>query len=246
MSSISVKRMQKEIMLLQKANLCKERIYYKLDEENIFHLHILFIGPKETPYENGVFVFEFFFNENTHPHTPPRVIFHQGYTRTRIHPNFYTDGKVCLSILNTWAGPCWSSCQNVISIIRIIQTLFDKNPLQFEPGYQKNYTPLHKDFSIHVTYENIKNNYLIASRALSLGSQGQQHQTMIGNKFLLFKAILTEHIRDTYEETLKNIENIKEFENYHIDLRTYNIAKTLQVHDLKTKYSSLKLETTTA
>lgn len=229
MSSIAVKRMKKEIQLLGTSKLNEEGIFFDIDEADIFHIHVLFLGPKNTPYANGIFVFEFFFNHTNHPHVPPKVIFHQGYTTTRIHPNFYTDGKVCLSILNTWAGPRWSSCQTIISIIRTIQTLFDDNPLQYEPGFQTHTDTInHTNFALIVKFQNIYNNYLIAKK-------------LKDDSFLFpaFTHIIENHLRETHEETIENIKSLEKHEGQQISIRIYSICQHLYVSDLKKKYTSL-------
>ena len=38
-------------------------------------------------------------------------------------------GKVCLSILGTWAGPKWTSIMDITTVLLTIQSLLDKNPL---------------------------------------------------------------------------------------------------------------------
>ena len=40
-----------------------ENIYYFPDEENILKGHALIIGPKDTPYSYGNYIFEFIFSE---------------------------------------------------------------------------------------------------------------------------------------------------------------------------------------
>jgi hypothetical protein len=52
----------------------------------------------------------------------------------RFNPNLYTSGKVCISILNTWFGDNWSSCQTIKTILLAMLTIFIKNPLLNEPG----------------------------------------------------------------------------------------------------------------
>ena len=53
---------------------------------------------------------------------------------TRFNPNFYRNGKVCLSILNTWEGEKWSSCQSIRSILITLQMTMNETPLLNEPG----------------------------------------------------------------------------------------------------------------
>jgi hypothetical protein len=67
-------------------------------------LKFVIIGPAGSPYENGIFEFDVFCDENF-PHKPPSVNFKTtGGGRVRFNPNLYKDGKVCLSLLGTWLG----------------------------------------------------------------------------------------------------------------------------------------------
>ena len=55
----------------------------------------------------------------------------------RTHPNLYTDGKVCLSILGTWNGPGWEATMSISSILMSLMSILNKNPIKNEPGYEK-------------------------------------------------------------------------------------------------------------
>jgi hypothetical protein len=56
---------------------------------------------------------------------------------TRFNPNLYKCGKVCVSILNTWAGDKWSSCQTINSVLLTLCSLLNDAPLENEPGQSK-------------------------------------------------------------------------------------------------------------
>jgi hypothetical protein len=55
----------------------------------------------------------------------------------RFGPNLYACGKVCLSLLGTWAGPGWvAGTSNLYQIIMSVQALImDRWPLSNEPGH---------------------------------------------------------------------------------------------------------------
>jgi hypothetical protein len=57
---------------------------------------------------------------------------------TRFNPNMYREGKVCLSILNTWhVGDKWSGCQSLTSVLlSIMGSVLIQNPLTAEPGFE--------------------------------------------------------------------------------------------------------------
>jgi len=68
---------------------------------------------------------------------PPRVLFiNTDGGSLRIHPQLYTDGKVCLSILGTWRGPQWSAGMSLRTILLSLQSLLTEEPLRCEPGFE--------------------------------------------------------------------------------------------------------------
>ena len=67
-------------------------------------MKILITGPSNTPYDSGCFVFDIYFPAN-YPKVPPKVnLDTTGAGTVRFNPNLYNCGKVCLSLLGTWAG----------------------------------------------------------------------------------------------------------------------------------------------
>ena len=97
---------------------------------------VLIIGPLNTPYENGLFEFDVFFPGN-YPQEPPRFYFVVGGRYgLGINPNLHADGKVCLSLLNTWPGPRWDPRHSTpLQILVSIQAMiFCEEPWYNEPG----------------------------------------------------------------------------------------------------------------
>lgn len=79
-------------------------------------------GPEKTPYEDGLFVFDFQLSPN-YPNEPP-LCHYISYCSDRLNPNLYEDGKVCVSLLGTWSGKgteLWSSSSNLLQVIVSIQ-----------------------------------------------------------------------------------------------------------------------------
>ncbi|CAE7840756.1 UBC23 [Symbiodinium sp. CCMP2592] len=66
------------------------------------------VGPPGTPYSDVPFFFDLSLSPQ-YPSEPPLVYFMANYVNSceKLNPNLYNDGKVCLSILGTWAGPGW-------------------------------------------------------------------------------------------------------------------------------------------
>jgi len=142
---INMKRVLQEIQSLSKSlPINKESsIFFKYDEENLGIFRFLITGPKDTPYQDGCFLFEMILN-NDYPNTPPQVHFlTTGFGKVRFNPNLYTCGKVCLSLLGTWSGKegeQWNpKTSTLLQILVSIQSLiFTDNPYFNEPGYEKN------------------------------------------------------------------------------------------------------------
>lgn len=155
MNNISIKRLLKDIKELEKNPLENNGIYYKHDEDDLFKGYAIIFGPKDTLYENGCYIFCFYFTKN-YPFEPPIVKFLTGdNNNTRFHPNLYRNGKVCLSILNTWKGEQWSSCQSIRSVLLTIVSLFDNKPLLHEPGITEKYKDFNKYNEI-IKFKNIE------------------------------------------------------------------------------------------
>ena len=127
------KRLLKDVADIMRNNLSNQGIYYIHDEENILKGYAMIFGPKDTPYENGVYFFNFKFPYN-YPYQPPKLEYLTNNGKTRFNPNLYRSGKVCLSLLNTWKGEQWTSCQTIRSILLTLVTVLNEHPLINEPG----------------------------------------------------------------------------------------------------------------
>ncbi|MCO5575583.1 hypothetical protein L7F22_029385 [Adiantum nelumboides] len=115
-------------------------IFLRMDKQRMDVLRALIIGPKGTPYENGVFLFDILL-EATYPDEPPKVHFlTTGGGKVRFNPNLYKNGTVCLSILGTWNdGPGWKARQSsIMQVLVSIQGLvLVADPYYNEPGYKR-------------------------------------------------------------------------------------------------------------
>lgn len=153
-SNITKKRLVKDITDIFKHPLTDQGIYYSHDDTNMLLGYAMIIGPKDTPYENGIYFFEFHFPDN-YPQQPPKLIFLTNDGKTRFNPNLYKSGKVCLSILNTWKGEGWTSCQSIRSVLLTLITVLNEKPLLNEPGIKET----HRDFKKYqqiIEYKNIE------------------------------------------------------------------------------------------
>lgn len=137
MSSEAKKRIFLDTKDIFKNSLTDMGIYYKNDDDDLSIGYALIIGPDETPYRFGYYLFEFKY-PNNYPYSPPVVTYLTNDGHTRFNPNLYTSGKVCLSLLNTWSGPSWKPCQTLRSVlISILSNVFIDNPLSNEPSFSK-------------------------------------------------------------------------------------------------------------
>jgi ubiquitin-protein ligase len=155
LSKTTIQRLCHDIHTIHNdSSLQTNGIYYKHDEDDMLKGYALIIGTENTPYFAGNYFFEFSFPAN-YPYSPPHVTFlTTSVERIRFHPNLYSSGKVCLSILNTWAGEQWSACQSISSVLLTICMSLHKDPLLNEPGI----TIKHADFEAYnqlVTFKNI-------------------------------------------------------------------------------------------
>ena len=99
--------------------------------------YALIIGPSDTPYFGGYYFFEISYPTD-YPHKPPVIKYCTNGNNIRFNPNLYTCGKVCVSLLNTWRGDQWTSCQTISTVLLTLCTLLCKDPLLNEPGVDKN------------------------------------------------------------------------------------------------------------
>lgn len=153
-SSIFLKRLTRDIKMIQDSDLEENGIYFALDEKDVTNIKCMIIGLENTPYAYGYYFFKVKITSE-YPFEPPKVIFITN-TNTRFNPNLYTCGKVCMSILNTWSGPQWTSCLNLKSILLALQTLLNQNPLENEPGFENNLIQKHQDYINIIRHENLR------------------------------------------------------------------------------------------
>ena len=158
LSNSAIKRILTDVKHIMKNPLDDNGIYYMHNEENLYNGKALIIGPSDTPYYSGFYFFDICFPTD-YPFSPPKILFCTQGEGIRFNPNLYTNGKVCLSILNTWAGEQWSSIQTLTSILLTISSILSKNPLLNEPCVKED----HPDLNVYndiIAYSNIKISFL--------------------------------------------------------------------------------------
>ena len=154
--STNAKRLIKDIKDILKNPLHNEGVFYQHDTDEMLKGYAMIIGPTHGVYANGIYFFKFNFPTD-YPFSPPSVEYCTNDGTTRFNPNLYRQGKVCLSILNTWEGDSWTSCQTIRSVLLQLLLLFHDKPLLNEPGVTIN----HKDFKNYHDIIEYKNYYFL-------------------------------------------------------------------------------------
>jgi ubiquitin-conjugating enzyme E2 Z len=150
----TIKRLLSDVKAILKSPLTENGIYYIHDDTDIMKGYAMIVGPEDTPYFGGFYFFKISYPRD-YPHTPPRVTYHTNGDNIRFNPNLYKCGKVCVSLLNTWRGEQWTSCQTISTMLLTLCTLLCKNPLLNEPGV----SITHQDFDKYtkiIEYKNVE------------------------------------------------------------------------------------------
>lgn len=149
----TIQRLLKDVKQIIKNPLEDNGIYYLHDETDMMKGYAMIIGPEDTPYFGGFYFFEFKFPAD-YPHSPPHVTYKTNANSIRFNPNLYTSGKVCVSILNTWNGDQWTSCQTITTVLLTLLLLLNDNPLLNEPGVGPKHFDI-KNYNHIIEYKNI-------------------------------------------------------------------------------------------
>jgi len=151
-NSNTVKRLIKDVKEILNYSSKDNNIYYKHHDTDMLTGYALIIGNSDTPYQYGNYLFKFIFPTD-YPFTPPKVIFLTNDSICRYHPNLYKNGRCCLSILNTWQGDQWTSCQTILSVLLTLSSILQNNPLVLEPGIKLSHPDVSRYNEI-ITYKN--------------------------------------------------------------------------------------------
>ncbi|XP_050306481.1 baculoviral IAP repeat-containing protein 6 isoform X2 [Anthonomus grandis grandis] len=117
-------------------------VFVRYDTSRLDVMKVLITGPADTPYANGCFELDVFFPPD-YPSSPMLINLETtGHHTVRFNPNLYNDGKVCLSVLNTWHGrpeEKWNAqTSSFLQVLVSIQSLIlVPEPYFNEPGYER-------------------------------------------------------------------------------------------------------------
>jgi len=229
-SKQTIHRLVKDITDIHKNPLSDNGIYYFHDEVDMLKGYAMIIGPIDTPYYGGFYFFEFEFPYN-YPFSPPKLTYQTNNGHVRFNPNLYTSGKVCISILNTWHGDQWSSCQTITSILLTLCTILNENPLLNEPGIRTN----------HIDIPNY--NRIIRYSNLSIAVCDMMNKTRLLPQFIIFYDIMKESFLKKYDTFLKIIDLYLYDENETdkiFNVGFYNLKVLVDYKSLKDKIQQCK------
>ena len=150
----TISRLLKDVKQILKNPLTEQGIYYIHDDTDILKGYALIIGPSDTPYFGGNYFFEISYPSD-YPHSPPKVKYCTNGEKVRFNPNLYVCGKVCVSLLNTWRGDQWTSCQTISTILLTLCTLLCKNPLLNEPGVTSSHADI-QSYNEIIEFSNLR------------------------------------------------------------------------------------------
>lgn len=220
-------RLAKDVRGIMKNPLEDNGIYYKHDESNMLHGYACIIGPSDTPYQYGFYFFKLEFTNN-YPSEPPKVTYYTQGDKIRFHPNLYRSGKVCVSILNTWRGEQWSSCQTISSILLTLTTLFHNKPLLNEPGITESHVDFEKYNEI-ITYKTLEHAILKIT--------DKEYFDKEYNMFTSFYDIVVDNLKKNkkhIEKVIKGLyENHKKQSSKNIRTNIYSMNVFLDYKELK-------------
>jgi ubiquitin-conjugating enzyme E2 Z len=209
-SKETISRLLKDVKQILKNPLTENGIYYIHHDTDMLKGYALIIGPSDTPYFGGNYFFELNYPAD-YPHSPPKVKYWTNANNIRFNPNLYVCGKVCVSLLNTWRGDQWTSCQTISTVLLTLCTLLCSNPLLNEPGVCK----AHNDMS---SYNEIIE---FANIAIAVCDIVEKKESVFMPFFENFYPFIKENFIKNYDKLLE-IANKKneEFKNTAVNFRT--------------------------
>jgi ubiquitin-protein ligase len=190
------KRLLRDIRQIIKHPLTDNGIYYSHDETDIMRGYAMIVGPSDTPYFGGYYFFLFEY-PNDYPFSPPKVTFMTNDGITKFNPNLYKNGKVCISILNTWNGDKWSACQTINSVLLALCSLLNSSPFENEPN-ETNKSIDFMPYQKSITYKNID---------FAICDMIHPDKLRLPSPFELFYPFMVQHFLNNYEKILSFVKS---------------------------------------
>lgn len=223
----TIRRLLKDVKQIIKHPLTDNGIYYIHDETDMTKGYAMIIGQSDTPYYGGYYLFSFDFPTD-YPFSPPKVTYMTNDGKTRFNPNLYRCGKVCVSILNTWSGDKWTSCQTINSILLTLCSLLNDAPLLNEPGQGKH----SRDFMSYqksIQFKNIE--YAICDMIINNNKKHQICQ--------MFYETMKEQFKHNYDKLIDYVKSqSKEISVERVGI--YDMNTVINYSNLETKLIETK------
>jgi ubiquitin-protein ligase len=197
-------------------------IWMRVSKNNINLFTFIISGPKDTPYENGLFEFHVYLPHN-YPTSEPKVLLNTtGNGTVRFNPNLYHCGKVCLSLLGTWGGnesEKWNpKTSTFLQVLISIQSLIlVDDPYFNEPGYER----LMNTSAGKIKSEEYNNNIQIETIKWCMIN-------MINNPPLGYEQVVLEHFKIKKQNIIEQVD--KWLEKSH---SKYKSKLELEINNLK-------------
>ncbi len=197
-------------------------IFLRADENNLNIMSVLVTGPPDTPYEDGVYIFDIYIPID-YPNSPPLMKMKNTYG-FRFNPNLYEDGKICLSIINTWSGDQserWNPTSTLYQVFMSISSLvLVDDPFFNEPGYTKHQNTSDNGWK--------KNSYDYNQKVMYYNLVGAMINVINNiNDYSNFKDVITKHFKikknDIVNKFNKKINSLAD--DYIIPHKHYKYSK---------------------
>ena len=228
--NISQKRIMRDIKnFISDKSLEESGIHIIPNQNNLYNLKAMIIGPEKTPYEKGFYFFDVDF-QSSYPMDHPKMKFRTTERGVRFNPNLYSEGKVCLSIIGTWSGPGWTSCMTLTTLLNSVQTLLNENPINNEPGYER-YTKNNsksQEYNLYINYQNVRFAFIEMMNKPPYG-------------FDEFKPIMEKYFIKNYPFFIQKLEDFSKgcYENQEHTSGIYSIHYKFRINELKKKLQNL-------
>jgi ubiquitin-conjugating enzyme E2 Z len=231
-SKETISRLLRDVKQIIKNPLTDQGIYYVHDDTDMLKGYAMIVGPSETPYFGGFYFFEINYPTD-YPHSPPKIKYCTNGNRIRFNPNLYTCGKVCVSLLNTWRGDQWTSCQSISTVLLTLCTLLCKDPLLNEPGVTKGHRDI-DNYNEIVEYSNI---------IIAICGIVDKNPSIYLPFFEIFYPFVIENFNKNFDKTIEFVQNkITQFDNSKKTFITgyYSMSVEIDYNNLLNKLNITK------
>ena len=233
-SKESIHRLLTDVRAIMKTPLEDNGIYYIHDETDMLKGWAMIVGPSDTPYFGGLYFFKLYYPTD-YPYSPPIVTYHTNDGHTRFNPNLYINGKVCLSILNTWRGEPWSSCQTISTVLLTLCTVFCKNPIINEPG-------LSIESQDCIPYNEILQHANIKVAICDMVDKSRDKSLYAERTMTIFSNEIEKVLQQNYDSILSFLEKVKDVKSYSMNTRIYGMRELIDYPQLYERFLHIKLK----